>query len=130
MWEGGVKVRCGSTPQRVWEAGVEVRVGAHFGGRGRLGSRSSVVGPGPPVAFRHCAGGCLLPDPLVTLPLEGSLPCHFFLLKGSCWVGPHPLTPLTLLKAPPPNTVKLGWGGDSLCGFWGHSQSTAHYPHC
>lgn len=69
-----------------------------------------MVGPGPPVAFRHCAGGCPLPDPPVTFPLEGSLPCPFFLLKGSCWVGPHPLTPLTLLKAPPPNTVKLeGW---------------------
>ena len=110
--------------------GVEVGCGSNLRECGRLGPRSSVVGPGPPVAFRHGAGGCPLPDPPVTFPLEGSLPCPFFLLKGSCWVGPHPLTPLTLLKAPPPNTVKLGWGGDSPYGFWGHSQSTAHYPHC
>lgn len=100
-------------------------VGAHARGRGRLGSRSGVVRPGPPVAFAHRAGGCPLPGPPVAFPLESSLPCPFFLLKGSCWVGPHPLTPLTLLKAPPPNTVKLE-GGDSPLGFRGHSRSIAH----
>ena len=112
------------------EAGVEVRCGSTRWRARRLGSRSGVVGPDPPVAFAHRAGGCPLPGPPMAFPLEGSLPCPFFLLKGSCWVGPHPLTPLTLLKARPLNTVKLAGGDFTLQISGTQLVHSTLYPHC